>query len=160
MTDLWNNADPDAAGFDDLTLDPPEPDGDYTIQLDDTYVGISEKGNAFISLTFKDVATEYRWKHLMTFAGKTPEKAQAAANRHKAYVRAMGIEVEHLTFDELGKALAQQAGHYFHVRVKTNGEFRNTHMEGPAQPASSDATPAPSPAPAGQAVPADDSIPF
>lgn len=157
--DAWNNANPDEAGGDEITLVPPA-DGQYSAMLVDTYAGIGKtSGNAFVSLTW-EAPDGYRWKVLGTF------KTRGAANMTKKMVRDLGVNVDHLQFDEVGPAIKELEGAFYNLTVKRTprddgGQWENTYIDGPAQggqtiaPGSEPPAAAPAPVAAG-----DESIPF
>lgn len=132
MTDFdntWKNADPDAAGGNDL--EPPE-DGAYDVALTEATAFESKEGKPFVKLVLRVVSLasrDYEWTVLLGF------KSQSQANMTKRIVRDVGVDVDEVAgFEELGDALNTKIGQYYTVKVVTNGEFRNTYIEGPANP--------------------------
>lgn len=132
MSDVWTNADPDAGGsqFEEVTLEPPA-DGKITAVLEEGFAGTGkESGKPFVALTWKCLASGYKWKVIGGF------KSQGQANMTKAMVRDLGIPVDTLAFDDVAPALAAKAGSYYSLTVKrteSNGKvWPNTYVDGPA----------------------------
>jgi hypothetical protein len=155
MTDMWNNADPDAKGpIEEVTLEPPA-DGKVSAALMDVYAGESAKG-PFISVTWKSLEDGYKWKVLGGF------KSQGAANMAKKMIRDLGVDVDSIAFDQINEASKPRLGEYFNLTVKTNGSFRNTYIDGPASGGINESDLG-SPAVPGEPVPvpaANDDVPF
>lgn len=161
FTDFFN-ADPDAQQSDDF--DPP-PDGTYTVALVDTFAGTSKAGNHGVMLTWKvvDVAhNDHQWK--VWLGTKSPDQASIT----KRSVRDLGVDVDQIDpadgWDGVDLRLVEVRGRYFQVTVKTNGKFRNTYVDGPAEGVQTDlpaATSAESGYAPAAAAPTDDTdIPF
>lgn len=127
--DAFISADPDAAGGDGGDLEPPA-DGTYEVALTDAAFFTSKKGDAFVKLAWRVVSqqhTGFEWTVLLGF------KSQGQANMSKKQVRELGIEVDSVTSPAaLDQELKERVGGYFSVEVKTNGEYRNTYVNGPA----------------------------
>lgn len=156
----WHTADPDAAGGDD-TLDPPA-DGTYHVALVEGSAFETKDGQkSFVKTTFKVLAgpsADYQWTVLHGF------KSQAQANITKKTCRELGVDIDNVTsLQALNDAVVARVGHYFTVTVKTNGQYRNTYIDGDAQPqgdlpVETGEKFAPDPVPAGATAEAD--IPF
>lgn len=152
--DLWHTADPDAEAP-AVTLDPPA-DGVYEVALTDAAAFNGKDERPWVAMTFKDMASEYSWKVLHGF------KSQGQANMTKKACRELGVLIDQITSQEqLDEALKSCVGGYYAVTVKTNGNFRNTYVDGPTS-----STPPPAgdfpaaPAPAAPEATDDASIPF
>lgn len=125
--DLWHTADPDAAG-EGGTLEPPA-DGVYQVTLVDAGAFTAQSsGKAFVKTELKDESTDYSWTVLHGF------KSQAQANVTKKTCRTMGVDIDTVASeDALDTAMKALIGQYFTVTVKTNGQYRNTYIDGPAE---------------------------
>lgn len=122
----WNKATVND-GDQDSSFDPPADDGDYVIELVKGSALTSKKGDDWVVLELADVASGHAWTLMLGF------KSQGQANVTKTACSRLGIEVEEVaSLQELDVQLSLLAGRYFEVTVKTNGEYRNTYINGPA----------------------------
>lgn len=121
FNDTWPNATADG-NSDDTT--PPEP-GLYEAALIVAKAFVSNAGDDWVKLEFRDVASGYDWAVLLGF------KSQKQANVTKAACAKVGVNVEDVdSLEELSSALGCFEGRFFEVEVKQNGEFRNTYING------------------------------
>lgn len=149
---------PNAATNDGDDFDPPA-DGTYGgCTLRDAGAFTSKAGNDGVMLEW-ETTEGTRWK---VWSGFKSEKQSAVtwSDVGKLGVDPMGID----SLDDLDAALKNCIGGYYDLAVKTNGQFRNTYINGASAGSnpvvSGQSQMAHAAAPAAAAAPADDDIPF
>lgn len=156
FSDTWANA--TVEDQPDRTQ-PPEP-GLYTAVIRDAKaITAKNSGKDFVILEFEGIdgaAAQHQWSVLQGFS------SEQQASITKRVVRDVGVDIDNVTsLDDLDQALKAAIGQYFTVRVKQNGEYRNTYIDGPATPIEQQQLPAAAAtAPAGNGTADDDDIPF
>ncbi len=122
----WGSATVD--GGEQSNFDPPE-DGDHVVELRKASALTSKKGDDWVVLELRELQTGHDWTVMLGF------KSQGQANVTKTACSRLGIQVDEVFgLEQLGEELERRAGGYFEVTVKTNGDFRNTYINGPARP--------------------------
>lgn len=118
-------------------FDPPAGDGEYVVELVKATAITSKKGDDWVVLELADLVSRHQWTLMLGF------KSQGQANITKTACSRLGIQVDEVSsLTELANSLEDLAGAFFEVTVKTNGEYRNTYIDGPARHPVSD-VPAP-----------------
>lgn len=161
--DAWKNADPDAKPGDGLGYDPPKDAGQYTVTLTDAHAGINPNNDAmFVVFTFETHEREpFAWKDWYSFVKKDGTPNPGGANAAARQARALGVEIDAGSVEELADKLKAKIGGYFEGTVKWSGKFGNFYVDGSAssQPPASDLG-EPSVGGPVQAVTDDSHIPF
>lgn len=140
-------------------FDPP-PDGDHIAELRKAQALRSKKDEDWVVLEWRELQTGHDWTLMLGF------KSQGQANLTKTACSRLGIQVDEVfSLEQLDQELGRVAGGYFEVTVKTNGDFRNTYVNGPARSQQRPLTDVPVPEdemrPAAAAVTAgDERVPF
>lgn len=106
-------------------LDPP-PDGTHNgCVLRDAGAFTAKSGKDFVKLEWQ-TTDGHTWTVLQGF------KSEAQTAVTWSEVGKLGINpVETTSLEELDEKLKQQIGSYYDLAVKTNGQFRNTYINGP-----------------------------
>lgn len=118
---------PDATvGNDGNDLEPPA-DGTYGgCTLRDAGAFTAKSGKDFVKFEWETTAG-YRWTVLQGF------KSDAQTAVTWSEVSKLGINPVAITdLDQLDKALKAYVGGYYDIAVKTNGNFRNSYVNGPS----------------------------
>lgn len=153
--EYWANANPDAESGSTDTLDPPA-DGVYEVAMTSAAAFTSKDDVPWVKTSFKDVVSGYEWTVLHGF------KSQAQANVTKKTCRTLGVLIDQVTSqDGLDEALKSCVGTFYAVTVKTNGQYRNTYVDGVAGSApAGDFPAAPAPSTAEPGMKESDEVPF
>jgi hypothetical protein len=113
-------------------FDPP-PDGDHIAELRKASALTSKKGDDWVVLEFREIRSGHDWTVMLGF------KSQGQANVTKTACFRLGVQVDEVfSLEQLGQELERKVGGYFEVTVQTNGEFRNTYINGPVRQADAD----------------------
>jgi hypothetical protein len=140
------------------SLDPPA-DGTHTgCRLHDASAFTSKAGNDFVKFEW-ETSDHYRWTVLQGF--KSDEQAAVTWSE----VSKLGINpTEIASLEQLNQAITAHINGYYDLAVKTNGNFRNTYINGATtQTQASLPTNGQEPAAVGApstSEPAEDDIPF
>lgn len=122
----WNNAQVD--GDQQSNFDPPA-DGEYIVELKKATALTSKKGDDWVVLELRELELGYDWTVMLGF------KSQGQANLTKTACYRLGIQVDEISsLSDLSDQLESCAGGYYEIEVKTNGDYRNTYINGPARP--------------------------
>lgn len=118
--------DPSMAQDNGNDLEPPA-DGTYKgTTLIDAGAFTAKSGKDFVKFEWQ-TTDGARWTVLQGF------KSEAQAAVTWSEVGKLGINATEIhDLDQLDAALKQHIGGYFDVAVKTNGQFRNTYLNGPS----------------------------
>ncbi len=123
----WGGATVD--GGEQSNFDPP-PDGDHVIELRKASALTSKKGDDWVVLELRELRSGHDWTMMLGF------KSQGQANVTKTACYRLGVQVDEVySLEQLGQELGRKVGGYYEVAVQTNGEFRNTYINGPARQA-------------------------
>jgi hypothetical protein len=123
----WGSATVD--GDEQSNFDPP-PDGDHVIELRKASALTSKKGDDWVVLELRELRSGHDWTVMLGF------KNQGQANLTKTACSRLGVQVDEVfSLEQLSQELERHTGGYFEVAVKTNGEYRNTYVNGPARQA-------------------------
>lgn len=116
------------SGQDDNDLEPPA-DGTYNVELTGAEAFTSKKGDFIVRLkwTVRDVSENgYEWTDLLMF------RSAKQASISKGKIEALGVSTVVANPEELNTNLQEVVGNYYGLTVKTNGQYRNTYVNGKA----------------------------
>lgn len=125
--ETWGDATVTEGDQQQSNLDPPNQDGDYIALLVKATALTSKKEDDYVVLEWRELQSGWEWTVLLGF------KSQAQANLTKTACSKLGLNVDEIvSLAQLADELSVLAGGYYDVHVKTNGEYRNTYVNGPS----------------------------
>lgn len=124
--DTWHTATVDD-NTQQSNFDPP-PDGEHVAELRKASGVRSKKEEDWIILELREIRSGHDWTVMRGFR-------PMMVNITKSTCARLGIDVDApgLDWEGLKHELEQCQGNYYEVTVQTNGEFRNTYVNGPAR---------------------------